>query len=107
MPPPEDDETPDEDEIPGDEDEEEEEVPAVLPADEDPPDPDESLTERCGTEGVKCANFAPATAAAPAASSPIRQVIFLTRRRPSSRARTAAEYWFRFTPKSCLSSSVT
>ena len=46
---------------------------------------------------VKCANLAPMTAAAAADSRPTRQVIFLTRRRPSSRASAALEYWVRVT----------
>jgi hypothetical protein len=86
--PPEEDETPEDDEIPDEED---------VPVDDDPADEDESPTVRCGSAAVKCANLAPMTAAAAADSRPTRQVIFLTRRRPSSRARTALEYWVLFT----------
>ena len=114
-------ETPDEEEIPDEDepaeedvpDEDEEvpvEVPAPAPVDEAPPEPaapDEPPTERCGSEGVTCATFAPITAAAPAESSPIRQVIFLTRLRPSSRTRVSLEYWVRFIPKSRRRISVT
>jgi hypothetical protein len=82
--PPEEDETPEDDEIPDEED---------VPVDEDPADEDESPTVRCGSAAVKCANLAPTTAAAAADSRATRQVIFLTRRSPSSRARTALEYW--------------
>jgi len=88
TPPPDEDETPDEDEIPDDEE---------LPVDDDPSDEDEPPIDRCGSAGVKCANFAPMTAAAAAETRPTRQVIFLTRRRPSSRARAALEYWVRLT----------
>jgi hypothetical protein len=88
TPPPEEDETPDEDEIPDDEE---------LPVDDDPADEDEPPIDRCGSVGVKCANLAPMTAAAAAESSPTRQVIFLTRRRPLSRAKAAFEYWVRLT----------
>jgi hypothetical protein len=87
-PPPEEDETPDEDEIPDDEE---------LPVDDDPADEDEPPIDRCGSVGVKCANLAPMTAAAAADSRPTRQVIFLTRRRPLSRAMAALEYWVRVT----------
>jgi hypothetical protein len=107
RPPPDEDETPDEEEIPDEDETPDEEVPAGLPApppaDEAPPDPpapDEPPTERCGSEGVKCANSAPITAATPAESNPMRQVILLTLRRPSSRTRTAGEYWVRCTFKS-------
>jgi len=89
APPAEEDETPDEDEIPDDEE---------LPVDDDPADEDELSIDRCGSVGVKCANLAPMTAAAAAESRPTRQVIFLTRRRPSSRALAALEYWVRLTP---------
>lgn len=41
---------------------------------------------------LKCANLAPMTVAAAADSRPTRQVIFLTRRRPSSRASAALDY---------------
>jgi hypothetical protein len=88
TPPPEEDETPDEDEIPDDED-----VPVELLVDDDPPDEDDPPIDRCGSDGVKCANLAPMTAAAAAESRPTRQVIFRTRRRPSSRARASLEYW--------------
>ena len=95
------DETPDEEEIP-DTDE---------PCDDEPcdeeldwpdevplpvPDPLAGLLGRCGRDGDRCANLAPAKAAAAAANRPIRQVIFLTRRRPSSLARSA-DCWERFT----------
>ena len=92
TPPPEDDETPEDDEIPDEED-----VPAEVPVDDDPADEDEPSTDRCGSIAVMCANLAPMTAAAAADSRPTRQVIFLTRRRPSSRARAALEYWVRVT----------
>jgi len=92
TPPPEDDETPEDDEIPDEED-----VPAEVPVDDDPEDEDEPLTDRCGSIAVMCANLAPMTAAAAADSRPTRQVIFLTRRRPSSRASAALEYWARVT----------
>jgi hypothetical protein len=82
VPPPEEDETPDE-----------EDAPPEVPVDDDPADDDEPPTVRCGSTGVKCANFAPITAAAAADTRPTRQVIFLTRRRPSSRTRLALEYW--------------
>jgi len=85
--PPEDPETPEEDEMPDEDELVPEEVP--VPPDEEPPLADESPVDRCGREAVICANFAPTTAAAAAESRPIRQVIFLTRRRPSSRARPA------------------
>jgi len=93
VPPPEEDETPEDDEIPDEED-----VPAEVPVDDDPADEDEPSTDRCGRAAVKCANLAPMTAAAATERRPIRQVIFLTRRRPSSRARAALEYWVRVTP---------
>ena len=67
-----------------------------MPVD-DPADEDEPPTVRCGSDGVKCANLAPMTAATAAESRPTRQVIFLTRRRPSSRARAALEYGVRVT----------
>jgi hypothetical protein len=92
TPPPEDDETPEDDEIPDEED-----VPAEVPVDDDPEDEDEPLTDRCGNIAVMCANLAPMTAAAAADSRPTRQVIFLTRRRPSSLASAALEYWVRVT----------
>jgi len=88
VPPPEEDETPEEDEIPDEED---------VPVDDDPAEEDEPSIDRCGSAAVRCANLAPMTAAAAADSRPTRQVIFLTRRRPSSRARTALEYWVRVT----------
>ena len=91
VPPPEEDETPDDEgappEVPVDDD----------PVDDDPVDDDEPPTVRCGSTGVKCANFAPITTAAAADTRPTRQVIFLTRRRPSSRASAALEYWVRVT----------
>jgi hypothetical protein len=80
APPPVEDETPDE----GD-------VPPEVPVDVDPADEDEPPTVRCGSTAVKCANLAPTIAAAAADSRPTRQVIFLTRRRPSSRAKLALE----------------
>jgi hypothetical protein len=82
VPPPEEDETPEEGEIPDEEDEDE---------DDEPGDEDDSPKFRCGSTDVKLANFAPITAAAAAETRPARQVIFLTRRRPSSRARAALE----------------
>jgi hypothetical protein len=81
----EDPETPEEDEIP---DEDDELVPDEVPA----PDEPVPSVDRCGREAVMCANFAPITAAAAAESRAIRQVNFLTRRRPSSLARAACEY---------------
>ena len=78
--PPEDDETPEDDEIPDEED-----VPAEFPVEDDPEDEDEPSTDRCGSSAVKCENLAPMTAAAATDNRPTRQVIFLTRRRPSSR----------------------
>ena len=92
TPPPEDDETPEDDEIPDEED-----VPAEVPEAGDPDDEDEPSVDRCGSIAVMCANLAPMTAAAAADSRPTRQVIFLTRRRPSSRASAALEYWERVT----------
>ena len=91
-PPPEEDETPEDDEIPDEED-----VPAEVPEAGDPEDEDEPSVDRCGSIAVMCANLAPMTAAAAADSRPTRQVIFLTRRRPSSRASAALEYWERVT----------
>jgi hypothetical protein len=88
TPPPEDDETPEDDEIPDEVD-----VPAEVPVDDDPEDEDEPPTDRCGNIAVMCPNLAPMTAAAAADRRPTRQVIFLTRRRPSSLASTALEYW--------------
>jgi hypothetical protein len=97
-------ETPDEEEIPDTEE----------PCEEDPcdeeldwpdevplpvPDPLAGPLGRCGTDGGdgdRCANLAPTKAAAAAANSPIRQVIFLTRRIPSSLARSA-DCWEPFT----------
>lgn len=84
--PPEEDETPEDDESPDEEDE-----PAVVPVDDDPVDEDEPSTDRCGSATVKCENLAPMTAAPAADNRPTRQVIFLTRRRPSSRAMAALE----------------
>ena len=92
APPPAEGETPEDDEIPGEED-----VPVEVPVDDDPPDEDEPPTCRCGSTAVMFANLAPITAAAAAESRPTRQVIFLTRRRPSSRAWAAFEYWVRVT----------
>ena len=90
APPPEEDETPEDDEIPDEED---------VPVDDDPVDEDEPSTDRCGSATVKCENLAPMTAAAATDNRPTRQVIFLTRRRPSSRAMAAAlEYLVRVTP---------
>ncbi len=86
TPPPEEDETPDE-----------EDVPAEVPVDEDPADEDEPPTDRCGSIAVMCANLAPMTAAAAADSRPTRQVIFRTRRSPSSRASAPLEYSERVT----------
>jgi hypothetical protein len=110
TPPPEEldgDETPEDGEIPDDEellDDEDPpvvvpvEVPVEVPPDDDPFDEDEDEpTDRCGSMVLMCANLAPMTAARAADSRPTRQVIFLTRRRPSSRARTALEYSVRFT----------
>lgn len=88
APPPEEDETPEDDEIPDEED---------VPVDDDPVEEDEPSTDRCGSATVKCENLAPMTAAAAADNSPTRQVIFLTRRRPSSRAMAALEYLVRVT----------
>ncbi len=78
VPPPEEDETPDEGEIPDDGDDEE------VPVDDDPSDEDDPPTDRCGSDGVKCANLAPMTAAAaamttfewpiPSYFSPIRKI---------------------------------
>jgi hypothetical protein len=76
--------TPDEGAIPDEEDEDDE------PVDDDPAGPDEPSNEICGNAAVMFANLAPMTAAAAAESSPTRQVTFLTRRSPSSRARTDA-----------------
>jgi hypothetical protein len=95
TPPPEEDETPEtpeDDEIP-----DEEEVPVEVPEVGDPEDEDEPSTDTCGSIAVMCANLAPMTAAAAADSRPTRQVIFLTRRRPSSLASAALEYWVRVT----------
>jgi hypothetical protein len=72
------DEIPDDEEIPEDDPDVEE-----LPPEEDD---DEPSTDRCGSTAVRCANLAPMTTAAAEASSPTRQVSFLTRRRPSSLA---------------------
>lgn len=89
---PEEDETPEEDDIPDD-------VPddVEVPPDGDPVDEGEVPIDRCGIAAVTWANLAPMTAAAAAESRPTRQVIFLTRRSPSSLARIAAEYSLRFT----------
>ncbi len=85
--PPEEEETPEDDEIPDEED-----VPVEVPVDDDPADEEEPSTDRCGSTAVRCENLAPMTAAAAADSRPTRQVIFLTRRSPSSRAMAALEY---------------
>lgn len=83
-PPPVPDEIPDDEEIPdcGDD-------PDVVPPlpDED----DEPSKDKCGSTAVRCANLAPMIAADAAASSPTRQVTFLTRRSPSSLAASAFE----------------
>lgn len=86
--PPEEDETPEDDEVPDEED---------VPVDDDPVDEDEPSSDRCGSDTVKCENLAPMTAPAAADTSPTRQVIFLTRRRPSSLAMAALEYLVRVT----------
>lgn len=96
TPPPDADETPDDDEMP-DEMPEEELLPDDVPVDDDPADDDEPPVYRCGSTEVMCANLAPMTAAAATESRPIRQVIFLTLRKPSSRARAALVYSLRFT----------
>jgi hypothetical protein len=100
------DETPDEEEIPDTDVPCDEEPCDDEPCDEEPdwpvevpppvPDPPVRPLGRCGRDGDRCANLAPAKAAAAAANSPIRQVIFLTRRRPSSLARSV-DCWGRFT----------
>jgi hypothetical protein len=92
TPPPEEDETPEDDEIPDEED-----VPVEVPEDDDPADEDEPSKDRCGSIAVMCANLAPMTAAATADSRPTRQVVLLTRRRPSSLAVAALEYLVRVT----------
>jgi hypothetical protein len=84
---------PEEDEIPDDE----EDWPPESPVDDEPADEEEPPTVRCGSTAVKFANLAPMTAAAAADSRPTRQVIFLTRRSPSSRASAAFEYSVRVT----------
>jgi hypothetical protein len=66
-------------------------------AQDEPADEDDPSIDKCGSAAVKCANLAPTTAAAAAARRPIRQVSFLTRRSPSSRAGDALEYWVRVT----------
>ena len=78
WPPPVPGETPDEEEIPDEED-----WPLLVA------EPPVRPLGRCGSDGTRCENRAKTTAAAATASSPIRQVIFLTRRRPSSLARIA------------------
>jgi hypothetical protein len=83
-PPPVPDEIPDEEDIP-DEDDDPDVVPPL------PEDDDEPSTDRCGSTAVRCANLAPMTIPAAAASSPTRQVSFLTRRSPSSLAASAFE----------------
>jgi hypothetical protein len=98
---PEDPETPEEDEIPEEDDEVPEEDDELVP--DEVPLPDAELpVDRCGRDAVICANFAPTTVAAAAASRPAVQVIFLTRRRPASlawRARVicAWVFWDRVT----------
>ena len=82
TPPPVPDVIPDDEEIPDEDDPEF----ALPPPDED----DEPSVDRCGRAAVMCANLAPMTAAAATASTPTRQVTFLTRRRPSSLAVSAA-----------------
>src|SRR5262249_5112986 len=100
-------ETPDEEEIPDTDEPCDEEPFDEEPFDEELDCPDEvplpgppvrPLCGCCtdGRDGDRCANLAPTKAAAAAASSPIRQVIFLTRRRPSSLDRSA-DCWERFT----------
>jgi len=91
TPPPEADETPEDAGIPDvmpDEDESLDDVPV---------DEDEPPVGRCGSAAVMCANLAPTRTAPAAASTPTRRVIFLTFRRPSSRAKAALEYWDRVT----------
>lgn len=95
--PPEDDETPEDGEIPEGDETPDEDVAAGTPADDDPADGDEPLTGRWDGAAVKCENLAPMTAAAAADNRPTRQVIFLTRRRPSSLAAAALAYWVRVT----------
>ena len=106
------DETPDEEEIPETEEPCDEEPCEEEPCEEEPceekldwpdevPLPEPPVRPLCGCctdgrDGDRCANLAPTKAAAAAASSPIRQVIFLTRRRPSSLDRSA-DCWERFT----------
>jgi hypothetical protein len=75
-------------------------VPGETPDEEDTPDEDdwpvlvaEPLVRplgRCGSEGTMCAKREKTATAPAVASSPIRHVIFLTRRRPSSLASCAA-----------------
>lgn len=84
TPPPAPDEIPDDEEIPDEDDD-----PDVLPP--LPEEDDEPSTDRCGSTAVRCANLAPMTAPATAASSPMRQVSFLTRRSPASLAASAFE----------------
>jgi hypothetical protein len=88
APLPEEDETPEDGESPDGED---------VPVGDDPADEGEPPRFRCGSTAVTFANLAPITAAAAAETRPTRQVIFLTRRRPSSRARAAFECWVRVT----------
>jgi hypothetical protein len=99
-------ETPDEEEIPDTDEPCDEEPCDDEPCDEELDWPDEvplpvddppvTPLGRCCRDGDRCANLAPAKAAAAAANSPTRQVIFLTRRRPSSLA-CGADCWERFT----------
>jgi hypothetical protein len=90
TPLPDDEEMPDEGEIPG------EEPPTELP--DDPPEDDVPPRFSCGRTVLRCANFAPMTVATAAESKPTRQVIFLTRLSPASRARAAFTYSFGVTP---------
>lgn len=88
---PEEDETPDEEETPDEDD-----VPAGEEApDEEPVPADDEVAAlfdvRCSIDVETWENLAPMTAAAAADSRPTRQVIFLTRRWPSSRESRAAE----------------
>ena len=112
VPPPEEDETPEEDDELPEVSEDFDELPEVpevledfddvpdapdvpdLSDDELPPDDVRALdaevpVDSC-EDAVVCANFAPIRAAAAAESRPAVQVSFLTRRRPMSLARAAA-----------------
>jgi hypothetical protein len=68
-----------------------------VPVAGDPADEGEPPRFRCGSAAETLANLAPITAAAAAETRPACQVIFLTRRRPTSRARAAFECWVRVT----------